>query len=189
MNSNLTKILFLFFISSFLVSYKKKPKKIDYWDSKNFPKPIVIQKRIHYYPKKIIAAYKKAKKEGKATPVIDYSYAGYKHGEELPPYFPPKMYEKNAKVNGLKVFNVVDYGAKPNDSVEDFDAVKKAARALQKNGSGVLFFPKGRFIMNEKIRNHGIKLVGRNFLIKGSGASKNPKKGTILTMREKKHCP
>ena len=174
-------LVFPTLIIAFLLSYKKNAD--DVWDIKNLPRDMDQYKILYPDSESIWKHFVKAKQEGIPTPILDYSYAGYDFGESLPPYFPSEDYQKKKEVNGLKIFNVVDYGAIPNDGREDFEAVKKAAEALQKNGSGVLFFPKGRFDMSEVIRDTAIKLKGQNFLIKGSGASKNPEKGTILTMR------
>lgn len=50
-----------------------------------------------------------------------------------------------------EVFNVVDFGAIPNDGIDDTQAILKAVDQLKKNGGGVLFFPIGRFQMNQTI--------------------------------------
>jgi hypothetical protein len=50
-----------------------------------------------------------------------------------------------------EVFNVVDFGAIPNDGIDDTRGILNAVEQLKKNNGGVLFFPKGRFQMNETI--------------------------------------
>ena len=50
-----------------------------------------------------------------------------------------------------EVFNVVDFGAIPNDGIDDSQSVLQAVEQLKKNGGGVLLFPVGRFQMNQTI--------------------------------------
>src|SRR6478609_218536 len=68
----------------------------------------------------------------------DFSYAGYHNGEKEIP---------NSK--DYKVFNVVDFGAKPNDNVSDKTAIQNAIAAANALGGGIVFFPKGCFNVNE----------------------------------------
>lgn len=44
-----------------------------------------------------------------------------------------------------EVFNVVDFGAIPNDRKDDTQAVLAALEKLTENGGGILYFPRGRF--------------------------------------------
>jgi hypothetical protein len=46
-----------------------------------------------------------------------------------------------------KIFNVVDYGAVPNDANDDSRAVHAALADIAANGGGVLYFPRGRYGM------------------------------------------
>ena len=65
--------------------------------------------------------------------LIDYSYAGYKNGEEvIPDDF------------ALPIFNVTAYGAVPDDGESDTEAIKAAIDAAASNG-GIVFFPPGQF--------------------------------------------
>lgn len=50
-----------------------------------------------------------------------------------------------------EVFNVVDFGAIPNDGIDDTYFILQALEQLKKNGGGILFFPVGRFQMNQTI--------------------------------------
>jgi len=50
-----------------------------------------------------------------------------------------------------KVFNVVDYGAVPNDNNDDSRAVHAALAAIAGGGGGVLYFPRGRYGMRGSI--------------------------------------
>ena len=84
----------------------------------------------------------------------DYSYAGYKWGEEPIPEFKGK------------IVNVEDFGAVPNDKKDDTKAITSALEAANKvDGPVILFFPKGRFILKN------ILYIERsNIVIRGSGA-------------------
>ena len=67
----------------------------------------------------------------------DFSYVGYHNGEKKIP-----------KISDYKYFNVTDFGAKPNDGKSDKVAIQLAIDAAKKNGSGIVFFPKGSFLVN-----------------------------------------
>ncbi len=98
----------------------------------------------------------------------DFSYAGYHSGEIA---IPSPNY---------KVFNVVDYGAIPNDTLSDKKAIEKTIAAAEKNGSGIVFFPPGRFLVNEDMdAKTTIRLLGNNIVFRGSGSGKG---GTELFM-------
>ncbi len=101
----------------------------------------------------------------------DFSYAGYHHGEKAIP---------EVKAN---VFDVTKFGAIPNDEHSDKAAIKKAIDAATKNGGGIVFFPKGRFLINEDGDDHEpIKINCSNIVFRGSGSDI---KGTELFMKNK----
>jgi|TARA_R110002050_G_scaffold290419_1_gene444128 hypothetical protein len=103
--------------------------------------------------------------------LFDYSYAGYQLGEIGIP-------KKN---KGLKVFNVMDFGAIPNDSISDQAAIQKTISAAEKNKGGIVFFPKGEFLVNVKpTKTNPIEITSSNIILKGSGFGKN---GTIINMK------
>ena len=61
-----------------------------------------------------------------ATSILpNFSYVGY-HNGELP-------IPENTQ---LKVFNVTDFGAKPDDGISDKNAIRKAIKAAENNGGG-----------------------------------------------------
>ena len=128
--------------------------------------------------------------------LLDYSYAGYKHGEEAP-----------ADVWGLgyKVYNVVDYGADPTGAKSSRAALTALLRELKLSGQSdaganlananaraVIYFPEGRFILhndddnvvdatsaNQKYtdskgnnKSEEIFIRGGNFVLKGAGRGK-----------------
>lgn len=104
--------------------------------------------------------------------LFDYSYAGYQLGEEGI----PETFEH------LTVFNVLDYGAIPNDSVSDQQAIQNAIDAAELNMGGIVFFPPGEFLVNVKPNQaHPIIITSSNIILKGSGWGEN---GTTITMKD-----
>ena len=80
----------------------------------------------------------------------DFSYAGYHWGEKNIPDFK------------AKIFNVRHYGAIPNDDIDDTAAVKSALKAAHKyQGSAVILFPAGRFIISDILHIQKSHLVIR----------------------------
>jgi len=110
-------------------------------------------------------------KAAKKTPILpDYSYAGYKFGTE--DYPEPKG----------PVFDVTKYGASPKGDVEARDAIQATITAAEKAGGGIVFFPPGRYLVNEKPgTTEGIHIHSPNIFIKGSGSGPG---GTELFMKE-----
>ncbi|MNK66208.1 Pectate lyase superfamily protein [compost metagenome] len=100
----------------------------------------------------------------------DFSYVGYHNGEKKIP-----------KISDYKYFNVTDFGAKPNDGKSDKVAIQLAIDAANKNGSGIVFFPKGRFLVNEEsdLTNSIISKKG-HIIFRGSGSGTG---GTELYMK------
>lgn len=97
----------------------------------------------------------------------DYSYAGYEYGEIQEP----------KPVNNT-VYNVIDFGAIPDDDIEDTDAIQKAIDSIGVNGGGILEFPKGRFLVNMDSTNLGnIQINYSNIVIRGAGQDSS---GTII---------
>ena len=99
-------------------------------------------------------------KTNPATAVLpDYSYAGYKFGADSIPNL------------SLPIFDVSKYGAIPDDNLEDFDGVQAAINAAVAAGGGIVFFPKGKFLMNEQTRRTaGILIPKGNIILRGSGS-------------------
>ncbi|HSC51993.1 MAG TPA: DUF4955 domain-containing protein [Phnomibacter sp.] len=113
-----------------------------------------------------------AYKQNKQTSILpDFSYVGYRCGEQPIP-----------TIHTYKVFNVLDFGAVPNDDICDRKAIQAAIDAANKNGSGIVFFPKGRFIANDdSTLTQGIVSKGSKIIFRGSGSGPN---GTELFMKE-----
>ncbi|TCC89212.1 DUF4955 domain-containing protein [Pedobacter frigiditerrae] len=119
-------------------------------------------------PSQLFQAYQKDKEQ---SILPDFSYAGYHSGVKAIP-----------DMKDYKVFNVIDYGAIPNDEISDKDAIQAAINAANKNGSGIVFFPKGRFLINQDTAQvKGIVSKGSNIIFRGSGAGQG---GTELFMKE-----
>ena len=129
--------------------------------------------------------------------LLDFSYAGYKHGETAP----ADVYSL-----GYKVYDVTDYGAIPDDGKSDREAFLKCVEAAtgaefeSKNGyilltksiaNAIIYFPEGEFILHtsdddyeengRKLSRH-IQIAAGNFVIKGAGRDK-----TAIVMADPNH--
>jgi hypothetical protein len=89
----------------------------------------------------------------------DFSYAGYAYGEV-----------QQSEPFNKTVYNVVDFGAVPNDGREDTEAIQKAIDSMGINGGGILEFPEGRFLVNmDSTRLGNIQINYSNIMIRGAG--------------------
>lgn len=120
--------------------------------------------------------------------LLDFSYAGYNHGETAP----ADVYSL-----GYKVYDVTKYGAVPDDGISDREAIYKAlvaAGATQSvNGNNtrftakgnklnaIIYFPKGTFDIQatEAEVNKCIHLTMGHFVIKGAGRDKTTLKMSV----------
>jgi len=109
--------------------------------------------------------YVEAKDTGGIADIRNYSYAGYHRGADGIPQVNPSTHT---------YFNVVDYGAVPNDCLSDRQAILDAIAAAEMNTPAVVFFPEGRFRLNEKGDEmlDPIAIRKNNMVIKGSGMGK-----------------
>ena len=112
--------------------------------------------------------------------LLDFSYAGYNHGLSLPPESYP----------GYTVYNVMDYGAVPNDGKSDRQALEKVIKKIGYNvkAHAIIYFPEGEFILHSeeddvidaatnKKKSVRINLAANDVILKGAGRDK-----TFLTM-------
>ncbi len=103
---------------------------------------------------------------GGETFLPDFSYAGYRNGEAA---IAPK--------NG-RVFNAADYGALPDDDKDDMAAIQKAIDAAAAAGGGVVFLPRGRYLLNSDRNNIGfLEISASGIVLRGEGAGEG---GTVL---------
>ena len=105
--------------------------------------------------------------------LIDYSYAGYKNGEEGIP-----------ETSTLPIFNVTDYGAVPDDNESDTEAIKAALDAAYKGTQGgIVFFLPGQYdVLLEGEPADQIVVSGDNVIVRGSGAEGAAYGGTTIKM-------
>lgn len=137
--------------------------------------------------------------------LLDYSYAGYMHGEQAP---------KEASMWGYKTYNVVDYGADPTGQTSSREALISLLKELKLTGTNangnnqananakaIIYFPEGTFVLHTKHdntldtsadyknqkyfddlgnnRSNEIFIRGGNFILKGAGRDK-----TTLVMQD-----
>lgn len=125
--------------------------------------------------------------------LLDYSYAGYQYS-----VLPPAEWDKY----GYTVYDVTEYGAKPNDGNSDRDAFLNAVNAALGNqghkidGNGwyvfnakekadaIIYFPEGEYILHTSSDDvdglsRSIVIPTGNFIIRGAGRDK-----TTLVMQD-----
>lgn len=111
-----------------------------------------------------------SRKNGTESTLPDFSYAGYECGE------------KNIPEANYEIFNVCEakYGAIPNDGLSDRNAFEKAIADAVTNGSGIIYFPKGRYDLRPAdAPNTSILIDGDKIILKGDGCEAG---GTELFM-------
>lgn len=135
-------------------------------------------------------AWRNFKAGAGAPDLLDFSYAGYKHGEEAP---------ADGWAMGYTVYNVCDYGADPTGRTSSRAALVALLEKLGMTGSktnqnarAVIYFPAGRYILHNDDDNTkdpaatnqseldakgnnvstAILIRGSNFVIKGDGRDK-----------------
>ena len=107
--------------------------------------------------------------------LLDYSYAGYHYGNEVP--------SDGFSWSGYTVYNVADYmkenSLSARDALEDILDKNKLIRktntgALNTNARIVIYFPEGEYVLQGKSDNNKApyQIYGGNFIIKGDGPDK-----------------
>lgn len=107
-----------------------------------------------------------------SEPILpNFGFAGYHYGEAGIPS------------PSHSIFDVTQYGAIPNDNISDKTAVMAAISAAETNGSGIVFFPPGEFLINETTDDidEVIYIRKGNIILKGSGSGPD---GTTLVQNE-----
>ena len=106
-------------------------------------------------------------KENSTEPILpDFSYAGYHYfAKPVPDVTHP-------------IFDVTSYGAIPNDNLSDQRAIESAIAAAEANGSGIVFFPPGEFLVNTDVDNYQpISINSSHIVFRGSGSRRG---GTVI---------
>lgn len=115
--------------------------------------------------------YTDYKTNPKQSILPDFSYAGYQNGE--------KQIDYSAK--NLPIYNVIDFGAVANDNISDKSAIKAAIAAALNSNGGVIFFPTGRFIVQDATDDLTSYIINKsNIILKGTGSGSG---GTELFMK------
>ena len=123
-------------------------------------------------------AWQKFANKSQDNILLDFSYAGYHHGLEAPP---ADVYSL-----GYTVYNVLDYGAKPNDGKSDRSAVEAIMNKIgsgKPNANAIIYFPEGEYILHStdddtkdattgKVTSNTLNLVMGHVIIKGAGRDK-----------------
>ena len=128
----------------------------------------------HYVPTNAAGTSNVWKKfNGESVPantpdIIDFSYAGYKNGDEPIP-----------DIHTGTVFNVTTYGAIPNDNRSDTVAIWNAIQAANGSG-GVVKIPAGQFDVFYSGEVPNTFQLHDNVVVKGAGANGSKKGGTTL---------
>ncbi len=103
--------------------------------------------------------------------LIDFSYAGYKNGEEgIPEDF------------AYPILNVTDYGAMPDDGESDTQGIKTAIDAANASGGSViLFFPPGQYdVFLDDDPKEWFVIREHHVIVRGSGAQGAGRGGTTI---------
>lgn len=103
--------------------------------------------------------YRSARLNGEEPELADFSYVGYHHGEKL------------ISTAEWRVFDVTRTGAVPNDGRSDRKAFLLAIEAAEKHGSGIIYFPPGKYLLNEKNDPHNepIVIMSSRIVLRGAG--------------------
>lgn len=140
------------------------------------------------YDQTLVKEYRDFLEQNEDNVLLDFSYAGYAHGETAP---------ADVETLGWKVYDVTDYGAIPNDGKSDREAFIKCLQAATKKGytlndyrvtfdpnpsaQAIIYFPEGDFIIHTKEDDHvvegktwsrSIVIRSGDIVIKGAGRTK-----------------
>ncbi len=112
--------------------------------------------------------YVDQKQQGLVTDLPDYSWAGYERGERSIP-------EVDATADR---FVVTDFGAHPDDLLDDRRGIQSAIDAAEANGGGVVYLPAGRYLINTQMADRGtLTIEADHVILKGAGSRAS---GTII---------
>ena len=129
-------------------------------------------------------AWNKFLSDSEENVLLDFSYAGYHHGEEAP---------ADVYTLGYKVYDVTDYGAVPNDGKSDREAFLNCLKAAigvdyaitdnylvfnsKSQANVIIYFPEGEFILHTSeddatSTSREIIIRSGNIVLKGAGRDK-----------------
>jgi uncharacterized repeat protein (TIGR02543 family) len=104
--------------------------------------------------------------------IQDFSYAGYRRGEEFIP-----------TITG-PIFNVTNYGADPTGTTDSTLAIQSAINAAAAAGGGVVFLPAGEFRVSPQ-GNQCLRISSSNIVLRGAGTAQTFLLNTSRTMNGK----
>ena len=88
----------------------------------------------------------------------DFSYAGFF-----------AMASRNQQAHDI-LFNVLDFGAIPNDDVYDGESIQKAIDAASGNGGGTVFLPQGVYLLKGGEPENILRISTSNIILRGESA-------------------
>ncbi|MBR8706068.1 DUF4955 domain-containing protein [Bacteroides pyogenes] len=171
---------------------KEETIKIVLTSSKNYIR--IVSMSVKVLPSGVeTPAWKQFKEKSDENVLLDFSYAGYMHGESAP----AEMDEWIAK--GYKVYDVTKYGAIPNDGQPDREAFMKVLaeiagkpenikkedngmtdRYIRPSAKAVIYFPEGNYILqNEASKDRRIRISMGDIVLKGAGRNKTTLEMTV----------
>lgn len=142
------------------------------------------------YDQTLVKEYRDFIAQNEDNLLLDFSYAGYNHGEIAPP---------DILTLGWKVYDVTEYGAIPNDGLSDREAFLECIKAAtgqdyvyssnnarlvfnaKASVKAIIYFPEGDFILHSADDDHSVdgKQYSRSIVIrsgdiviKGAGRDK-----------------
>lgn len=98
----------------------------------------------------------------------DFSFAGFAHGEQSPP---------RVTAAQLPVYHVRDFGAFPDDGIDDRVAIQRAIDTAGANGGGIIQFDAGRYLLNSDGSAAPLWVRYSNIILRGAGSGED---GTLL---------
>ncbi|MDC1105982.1 glycosyl hydrolase family 28-related protein [Prolixibacteraceae bacterium] len=94
--------------------------------------------------------------------------------------------QRESKNKELKKFDVTQYGAIANDDKDDTDAIQATINAASQAGGGMVWIPKGKYIVLSEESEKVIEINHSNIHIKGEGEGKD---GTIILSMQPRTQP
>jgi hypothetical protein len=107
--------------------------------------------------------------------IQDFSYAGYRRGEEPIPNITGPIFDA-----------VATYGADPTGASDSTVAIQNAIDAAASAGGGVVYLPTGNYLISPQgSNNYCLVISGSNIVLRGAGAANTFLTNTETNMRSK----